>query len=152
MKLSRIWVDADACPKQVKEILFRAAQRVEVPLILVANQPLYTPQSPLISSVIVPGGFDVADDHIAENLSPGDLVITADIPLAAIVVEKGAFALDPRGEMYTEDNIGERLSVRDFMAELRSGGVETGGSRPWGKTDAQKFANSLDRFLSQRTT
>lgn len=150
MKLSQIWVDADACPRAIKEILYRAAERVEIPLILVANQPLYTPPSPLISSVIVPGGYDVADAHIADSLLPGDLVITADIPLAAAVIEKGGFALDPRGELFTTDNIGERLSMRDFMADLRSGGVETGGPRPMGKGDIQKFANCLDRFLSKR--
>ncbi len=132
-------------------MLYRAAERIGVKLILVANQPLYTPPSPLISSVIVPGGFDVADDYIADNLLPGDLVITADIPLAAAVIEKGGFALNPRGELYTTENISERLSVRDFMAELRSGGVETGGPRPLGKGDRQAFANQLDRFLSQRT-
>jgi uncharacterized protein YaiI (UPF0178 family) len=151
LKLTHIWVDADACPKPVKEILYRAAERIQAPLILVANQPLYTPPSPLIRSVLVPGGCDVADGHIAEHLHPGDLVVTADIPLAAIVVEKGGHALDPRGELYTVDNIRERLCVRDFMAELRSGGVDTGGPRPWGNGDKQAFANQLDRFLSRRT-
>ena len=140
MKLSHIWIDADACPKQVKDILFRAAQRVNVPLILVANQPLYTPPSPLISSVIVPGGYDVADAHIAENLSPGDLVITADIPLAALVVEKGAFALDPRGEMYTEDNIGERLSMRGLYGRPQE--WRRGNRRPPALWEKGTYKNS----------
>ncbi len=148
MKLTTIWIDADACPRGVKEILYRASERVKVPLVLVANKPLWTPHSDLISAILVPGGADVADAYIADHMTAGDLVITADVPLAAIVVEKGGVALDPRGEVYTTENIGERVSVRDFMAELRSGGVETGGPRPWGKGDQQSFANALDRTLS----
>jgi uncharacterized protein YaiI (UPF0178 family) len=145
----RIWVDADACPKVIKEILFRAAQRVAVPLVLVANQPLRTPPSPLIRSVQVPGGFDVADGYIAEQVAPGDLVVTADIPLAAEVLERAAHALNPRGELYTEDNIRERLVMRDFMDELRGSGVQTGGPAALNQADRQAFANELDRFLTR---
>ena len=145
----QIWVDADACPKVVKDILFRAAQRVQVSLILVANQPLRTPLSPLIRAVQVPGGFDVADAYIAEQVTPGDLVITADIPLAAQVIERRAHALNPRGDLYTEDNIRERLSLRDFMDELRGSGVQTGGPAGLNHSDRQAFANQLDRFLAR---
>ena len=124
-----IWVDADACPVVIKDILFRAAQRWQVPVTLVANQPLSTPPSPLIRAVQVPRGFDVADAHIVERAAPGDLVITADIPLAAEVLEKGAMALNPRGERYSPETIRERLAVRDMMEELRASGVDTGGPR-----------------------
>ena len=144
-----IWVDADACPKAIKEILFRVAERVKVEVILVANQPLRTPPSRYIRSVQVPGGFDVADDHIAGSLDPGDLVITADIPLAASVVERGALALDPRGELYTKENVGQRLSMRDFMEEMRSSGVEMGGPRTFTQSDRQAFANQLDSLLAK---
>ncbi|MBF0170964.1 MAG: YaiI/YqxD family protein [Nitrospinae bacterium] len=147
-KGSTIWIDADACPRGVKEILYRAAQRIGAPLVLVANQPLWTPPSQLIRSVLVPGGHDVADAWIADHMAPGDLVITADIPLAAMVVERGGTALDPRGHLYTAENVRERLSMRDFMADLRGAGVETGGPRPWGKNDQQSFANALDRTLT----
>ena len=143
-----IWVDADACPKAVKEILYRAADRVGVTVILVANQSLDVPGSPHIHSVQVPMGFDVADNHIAQSAAPGDLVITADIPLAAEVVSQGCMAIDPRGELYTEENIRERLNMRDFMATLRSSGVETGGPPSFGQSDRQSFANQLDRFLA----
>ena len=143
-----IWVDADACPKVVKEILYRAADRVGVTVILVANQALDVPGSPYIQSVQVPLGFDVADNHIAQSAAPGDLVITADIPLAAEVVAQGCMAINPRGELYTEENIRERLNMRDFMATLRSSGVETGGPLRFGQSDRQSFANQLDRFLS----
>ena len=145
----QIWVDADACPGAIKEILFRAAERVRVPLTLVANKPLRTPASPFIRAVQVPAGFDVADDKIAGQVRPGDLVITADIPLASEVIERGGHALSPRGELYTEDNIQERLSVRNFMDELRSSGVDTGGPPTFGKSDCQAFANQLDRFLTK---
>jgi uncharacterized protein YaiI (UPF0178 family) len=145
----QIWVDADACPKVVKDILYRAARRVQVSLVLVANQPLRTPPSPLIRSVQVPVGFDVADAYIAEQVTPGDLVITADIPLAAQVIERRAHALNPRGELYTEDNIRERLSLRDFMDELRGSGVQTGGPAVLNHGDRQAFANQLDRFLAR---
>ena len=145
-----IWVDADACPAAIKEILYRAAQRVGVPLTLVANQPLQTPPSKLIRSVQVRRGFDVADKQIAEQVQPGDLVITADIPLAAEVIEKGAEAINPRGEHYTAENIRERLALRDFMAGLRDAGEVTGGPAPFGPSDRQAFANALDRLLARR--
>lgn len=144
-----IWVDADACPKPVKEILFRAAERVRVLLTLVANQPLRTPRSAYIRAVQVPAGFDAADHHIAQETRPGDLVVTADIPLAAAVVAKGAQALNPRGELYTEENVRERLAMRDLMDELRGSGVDTGGPASFGPRDRQTFANQLDRLLVQ---
>jgi len=146
----QIWVDADACPKVIKEILYRAAQRCAVPLTLVANQPLSTPPSPYIRSVQVAAGFDVADNHIASRAQAGDLVITADIPLAAAVIDRGCHALDPRGELYSADNIRQRLSMRDFMEQLRSSGVDTGGPAALSPRDRQAFANQLDRFLLRR--
>lgn len=146
----RIWVDADACPAVIKEILFRAAGRAGLPLTLVANQTLRTPPSPLIRMVQVPGGFDEADKYIAERVATGDLVITADIPLAAEVVGKGAHALSPRGERYGKENIRELLDMRNFMDTLRSTGVETGGPAAFGQADRQAFANQLDRFLRRR--
>ena len=152
MSLKKIWVDADACPKVIKEILFRAADRVRVPLILVANQPLQVPGSQYIRSVQVQAGFDVADNHIVQQAQPGDLVITADIPLAAEVIEKGCLALNPRGELYTEDNIRQRLNMRDFMDTMRSSGIETGGPPPLSQSDRQAFANQLDRFLAEFAT
>jgi uncharacterized protein YaiI (UPF0178 family) len=145
-----IWVDADACPTAIKEILYRAAQRVGAPLTLVANHPLQTPPSRLIRSVQVRRGFDVADRHIAEHLQPGDLVVTADIPLAAEVIEKGGEAINPRGEHYTPGNIRERLAMRDFMAELRDAGEVTGGPPPLSASDRQAFANALDRLLTRQ--
>ncbi|MBD3868976.1 MAG: YaiI/YqxD family protein [Acidobacteria bacterium] len=145
-----IWVDADACPRVIKEILYRAAERVQVELVLVANRPLHTPPSRFISSTKVGAGFDVADRHIADAVQPGDLVITADIPLAADVVEKEAIALNPRGELYTEENIRERLAMRDLMDQLRSTGMETGGPPEFSKKDRMAFANSLDRILAVR--
>jgi len=145
----QIWVDADACPKPVKEILFRACERCEVKLTLVANQPLYTPPSKFISTVQVPAGFDVADNEIVRLCEEGDLVVTADIPLAAEVIEKKAIALNPRGELYTPENIRERLNMRDFMSELRDTGVQTGGHSVYGNKEKQAFANQLDRLLSR---
>jgi hypothetical protein len=144
----QIWVDADACPNAIKEILFRAAERVQVELILVANAPLRTPPSRHIRSIQVPAGFDVADKEIARRAAPGDLVVTADIPLAAELVGRGIHALNPRGELYTTENIRERLRMRDFMDELRSTGVMTGGPPTLGQADRQAFANALDRFLT----
>jgi uncharacterized protein YaiI (UPF0178 family) len=149
MNLKQIWVDADACPKVIKDILFRAADRVSVPVILVANQPLQVPRSRYISSVRVAAGFDVADNHIVQQAETGDLVITADIPLAAEVVAKGCLALNPRGELYTEDNIRQRLNMRDFMDTLRSSGVDTGGPASLSQSDRQAFANQLDRLLAR---
>lgn len=145
----QIWVDADACPKVIKNILFRAAERVQVCLTLVANQPLRIPQSDHIKSIQVPGGFDIADDHIIQKVQKGDLVITADIPLANEIVEKGGYALNPRGEFYTKDNIRERLAIRDLMDELRSSGVDTGGPASINQNDRQTFANQLDQFLTK---
>lgn len=145
----KIWVDADACPRIIKEILFRASLRLEVPVCLVANKSLAKHNSNLVESIVVPGGFDIADDYIAEHAGSNDLVITADIPLAARIVAKGGVALDPRGELYTEENVGERLSIRDLMMELRSGGLIQGGPAQFNMTDRQKFASSLDRLLSR---
>jgi uncharacterized protein YaiI (UPF0178 family) len=145
----KIWVDADACPNVVKDILFRAAQRVRVLTILVANQLIRTPPSRYISKVQVRAGFDEADKYIAEAVESGDLVITADIPLAALVIDKGGYALNPRGELYTRDNIRQRLGLRNFMEELRSSGVNTGGPSSLSQSDRQAFANELDRFLTR---
>lgn len=144
----RIWVDADACPKVIKEILFRVAEREGIFMTLVANQPLVTPRLKNIRTLRVASGFDVADNEIVKRLHAGDLVITADIPLAALVVAKEGFALNPRGELYTAENIQERLSMRDFMDSLRSTGVETGGPAMFNQKDKQTFANQLDRFVS----
>lgn len=143
-----ILVDADACPIVIKEILFRAAQREKVSLVLVANKWLRTPHSPFIRSIQVGKGPDVADDRIVEMVQPGDLVITADIPLAARIVAKAAHALNPRGELYSEENIGELLNMRDFMEQMRASGVETGGPPSFTLADRQAFANRLDHFLS----
>ncbi len=147
----RIWVDADACPKVIKDILFRAADRTGVEMTLVSNQLLRNPASPHIKSIQVPRGFDVADNRIVELLSAGDLVITADIPLAALVVAKGGVALNPRGELYTEANIAEHLSMRNLMEELRSTGTVSGGPRAFNQSDRQAFANQLDRFLARKS-
>ncbi len=145
----QIWVDADACPRAIKDILYKAAERKKVQLTLVANQPLQTPPSPFISSMVVGSGFDVADDKIVELMKTGDLVITADIPLAASAIEKDGHALNPRGEFYTEDNIKERLAVRNMLDELRGCGVETGGPAAFSNCDKQAFANKLDQFLAK---
>jgi uncharacterized protein len=148
MSLKQIWVDADACPKVIKEILFRAAERVGVNLILVANQPIPVPGSRYIRSVQVSAGFDVADNYIVQQIQTGELVITADIPLAAEAIAKGALALNPRGELYTEANIRQRLTMRDFMDTLRGSGVNTGGPASFNLGDRQAFANQLDRLLA----
>ena len=145
----QIWVDADACPGVIKEIIFRAAERLHIQTTLVANQMLRTPPSKFIRAIQVPSGFDVADRHIVDQLNPGDLVITADIPLASFVIERGAHALNPRGELYTTANIQERLTMRNFMEGLRSAGVETGGPAAFGQADRQAFGNALDRFLAK---
>jgi len=146
----KIWVDADACPVVVKEILYRAADRTGVQLTLVANQSLNTPASPNISTLQVPRGFDVADDEIVKRLDEGDLVITSDIPLAAEVIEKGGHALSPVGEMHTSENIRARLNMRDFLDTMRSSGVEmSGGPAAFSQRDKQTFANNLDRFLTK---
>lgn len=146
----KIWVDADACPVVVKDILFRAADRTGVTLTLVANQPLSTPSSANIKSLQVPRGFDVADDEIVRRLEAGDLVITSDIPLAAEVIEKGGHALTPRGERLTRENIGAKLNMRDFLDTMRSSGVEmSGGPAAFSQRDKQTFANELDKFLAR---
>jgi uncharacterized protein len=145
----KIWVDADAAPRDVKDIVARAAARLEIPAIFVANQRLPLPlNNAHVSAEWVRGGPDVADRHIADNAAPGDLAVTADIPLAAVLVEKGLLVLDPRGDRYTEDNVRERLSIRDFMESLRGSGVETGGAKPWGSRERQAFAAALDRSLA----
>lgn len=146
-----IWVDADACPAVIKEILFRAAQRWQRHLTLVANQMLRTPPSPWIRAVQVPRGFDVADDYIVQHAAAGDLVITGDIPLAAQALDKKAFVLSPRGESYTVDTIRGRLSLRDMMEELRSAGIDTGGPAAFSQSDRRTFANALDRLMAATT-
>lgn len=146
----QIWVDADACPGVIKEILYRAAQRTRTVTTLVANQMLRVPPSPYIRSRQVPSGFDVADQRIVHQLQPGDLVVTADIPLAAQVIELRAHALNPRGEFYTTENISERLTMRNFMEELRGSGVDISGPAAFSQGDRQAFAAQLDRFLARQ--
>ena len=145
----QIWVDADACPAVIKDILYRVADRTQMQVTLVANQLLRVPPSRFIRSVQVPSGADVADQEIVRLLAPGDLVVTGDIPLASDVLKKGGYALNPRGEFYTTENVRQLLSMRNFMEELRQGGVQTGGPAPFGAQDRQAFANALDRFLAQ---
>jgi len=146
----KIWVDADACPVVVKEILFRAAGRTGAELTLVANQPLSTPPAANIKAVQVPRGFDVADDEIVKRVTAGDLVVTSDIPLAAEVIDKGGQALSPRGELFTAENIRSRLNMRDFLDTMRASGVQTdSGPAAFSQRDKQQFANNLDRFLAQ---
>lgn len=145
----KIYIDADACPQPVKKILYKAAIRTNHQLILVANKSLYVPQDALIKVVRVMSGADVADDYIVEHVEAHDLVITADIPLADRVIDKQAVALNPRGEFYTKENIKERLSTRDFLQELRSSGVVTGGPKPLDQKDIRTFANALDRYLAK---
>ena len=147
----QIWVDADACPGAIKEILYRAAERLSIHLTLVANQPLRAPPSKFIRTLQVPSGFDVADQRIVSELTAGDLVITADIPLAVDVLARDGHALNPRGEMYSEHNIAQALSMRDFLDQLRSTGVETGGPAPFGAADTRAFARELDRFLQKHS-
>ena len=147
----QIWVDADACPAVIRDILFRAADRARMRVTLVANQPVKRAVSPYIHFVQVPAGFNVADARIVEMMEARDLVITADVPLAAAVIEKGGVALDPRGTLYTSENVRERLSLRNFMDELRGSGVNTGGPASLGKRERQLFANQLDRWLAKAT-
>ncbi|MFT5722477.1 MAG: hypothetical protein ACI9W6_002806 [Motiliproteus sp.] len=146
----QIWVDADACPRVIRDILFRAAQRAHINTTLVANQLVPTPPSPWLHSVRVASGFDIADDYIVQKTAPGDLVITADIPLAAEVIDKGGLALNPRGELYSPESIRQRLNMRDFMETLRASGIQTGGPATLSLADRQTFANQLDRLLAQR--
>jgi len=146
----KLWVDADAAPRDVKEVVFRSALRLEIEAILVANQRLQVPANNRFATAIrVAGGPDKADDYIADEAVPGDVAVTADIPLASRLVEKGVLTIDPRGTEYTEENIGERLSIRDFMDQVRMTGVDTGGPRAYGPKDKQSFANSLDRILTR---
>jgi uncharacterized protein YaiI (UPF0178 family) len=145
----QIWVDADACPNVIKDILFRVADRLQIPVTLVANKLLRTPSSRFIKAIQVPAGFDVADREIVLLAQAGDLVVTADIPLAADVIEKGGHALNPRGEFYTRDNIQQHLAMRNFIDELRGSGVETGGPAPFNQGDRHAFANQLDRHLAR---
>ena len=145
----KIWVDADACPKVVKEVIFKTSFRESIPTCLVANSYMAVPPGGLVTSIQVDQGADVADFYIVEHLDSKDLVITADIPLASLVVEKGATAINPRGELYTEENISERLSMRNFMQDLRDSGVDTGGPAPFGAKDKANFANSLNKIITK---
>ena len=146
----QIWVDADACPNVIKEILFRVAERARIMVTLLANQPVAVPRLQYVRAVQVAQGFDVADNEIVLRCEPGDLVITADIPLAAEVIAKGATALNPRGELYTKENVKARLNMRDFMDTMRSSGIHTGGPPALNQRDRQAFANALDRFIARR--
>ena len=146
----KIWIDADACPRGIKDIVFRAAERLHIHTIMVANQPLHTPRSKWITSRVVSKGFDVADEHILDEVDPEDIVITQDIPLAAEVIEKGAVAISLQGELYTASNIRQRLSVRNFLDDMRNAGVTTGGPAPFGNQQKQRFAGTLDRLLAKR--
>jgi len=145
----KIWIDADACPKMVKDVVFKASARLSIPVCLVANSYMAVPRDSLITSIQVEKGTDVADTYISDNVSVNDLVITADIPLAAQVVEKGATAINPRGELYTEENVRERLSIRDFMKDLRDFGVDTGGPASFGPKDKERFADSFNRIITK---
>ncbi len=147
-----IWVDADACPAGIKDMLFRAAEREAISMTLVANKPLRIPASKFVRAIQVARGFDVADAEIATRLAPGDLVITADIPLAADVIARGGQALNPRGELYTADTIRERLTMRDFLDQMRASGVQTGGPPPLNPSDRKRFADQLDRLLARHRT
>lgn len=144
-----LWVDADACPKVIKEIVFRVSARCQLPVVMVANQYLAKPPSALIRCVQVAAGFDMADNYIVQQAQPGDLVITQDIPLAAELVEKGVTALNPRGELYTHDNVRQRLNVRDFMETMRASGEHGGGPAPFSQQDRMRFANALDKWLAK---
>jgi len=147
----KIWVDADACPVVIKDILFKAAERTKVQLTLVANQQIHVPPSRFIKSIQVASGFDAADNEIVERVDAGDLVITSDIPLASDVIDKGALALSPRGEMYTRENIKARLNIRDFMDTMRGSGIDTGGPPAFSQNDRKAFADHLDRQLARHT-
>lgn len=145
----KIWIDADACPKVIKEVIYKAALRLQIPVCLVANSTMFVPPGPLFSLVTVDKGADVADQYIVEHVAENDVVITADIPLADLVVQKKGIAINVRGELYTEENIRERLSVRDFMKELRDSGLDTGGPASFGPKDKENFTNSLNRILTK---
>lgn len=145
----KIWVDSDACPKMIKEVLYKTSYRLKIQVCFVANSYMAVPKSLLITSIQVDSGADVADTYIVDRVHQEDLVITADIPLAKLIVEKEAIAINPRGEVYTEENIRERASVRDFMQDLRDSGVNTGGPPPFGAKDKESFCNSLNRILTK---
>lgn len=145
----RIWIDADACPNMIKEVVYKTSGRLKIPVTLVANAHLQIPLTPLVNFIKVDQGADVADQYIVDNALDTDLVITADIPLAALLVEKDVTAINPRGETYTEENISERLSVRNFMQDLRDSGMDTGGPPPLGPKDKEKFTNALDRLVTK---
>lgn len=149
MNKPTIWIDADACPKVIKEVIYKVSERLALQVVLVANSSMFIPPSPLIKLVKVKAGADVADNYIVEQVQENDIVITADIPLAAFVVEKKGIAINVRGEMYTEENVKERLSMRDFMKELRDSGMETGGPEIFGPKDKEKFTNSLNKILDK---
>jgi len=144
-----IWVDADACPRPVKDMLYRLSERLQVQVKLVANQPLQTPVNPLVSSVQVASGFDVADNYIVDNLKEGDVLVSADIPLAAEAIEKKAHVITPRGEKLTDNTIAQRLTMRNFLEEMRASGEHTGGPPPFSNADKQKFANTIDRLMAK---
>ena len=147
----RIWIDADACPRAAKDLVFRASARLKLAVVMVADRPLAPEKSRLISSVVVPRDMDSADNYIVDNAAAGDLVITADLPLAAQIVDLGAHAMNPRGETYTAENVRERLSMRDFLMGLREAGQEIGGPPPYSRKDRDKFAAALDRWLTKNT-
>lgn len=147
--MNKVWVDADACPRTVKDILFRAAKRLQLEVTMVANQPVPVPKNRFVNAIQVAQGFDVADNYIVQHSNAGDLVITGDIPLAAELVDKGCLAINPRGELYSADNIRERLNMRDFMDTLRGSGIDTGGQAALNQTDTRNFANQLDRLLTK---
>jgi uncharacterized protein YaiI (UPF0178 family) len=149
MEKTKLWIDADACPKVLKEVLYKISQRLQLQIILVANSQMFVPLHPLVTLIQVKQGADMADHYIVEHVTPKDIVITGDIPLAAFIVEKNAVALDHRGELYTEDNVRERLSMRDFMKDIRDNGVITGGPAPFGPKDVERFTNSLNRILTK---
>jgi len=146
----KIWVDADACPRAIKEIVFRASERTQVSVVLVANGAMQLPKSPLVSLVLVPHGLNVADSHIAEEVTTEDIVVTADVPLAALVVRRGAVAIDPRGKRYTEETIGEQLASRNLLHDLRSREVIRGGPAAFTAKDVQRFASALDKWLTKK--
>ncbi len=146
----KIWIDADACPKAIKEIVYKASERLKIETILVANQAIAKPRSPLIKSIVVDKGPDVADQYIVDEMDPDDLVITQDIPLADLIVTKGGLAINPRGDLYTVDSIKERLSIRDFMTDLRDSGMQTGGPRSFSEQDKRKFASSFDKIINKK--
>ena len=150
MRAMQIWVDADACPLAIKQILYRAAERAQIQTTLVANKMLAVPRSKFVRAIQVGRGFDVADNEISRRVAAGDLVVTADIPLAADVIARGARALNPRGELYSADNIRERLAMRDLLEKLRETGVQTEGPAPLDHTDRKRFADALDRFLARQ--